>query len=143
MQQLSMQDSTSSLVGTKISNKPLIIVCLVLLFMMIGFASIQSLLVLYCTQKLNFTDQQAYLLNATYTSLAFGLPLLGGYLGNRFLGYTYPVILGIAIATIGLYLVCFDTLSYRHPSPLRRQHVVVYHLSSNGFVVGLQLSHSR
>ncbi len=57
----------------------------ILLFFMVGFALIQSLLVLYCTSIFHFDDADAYSLYAAYGALVFGVPLLGGYIGGNVL----------------------------------------------------------
>ncbi len=83
-----------------------------LIFSSFSFASIQSLLVLYCTQIINLPDQSSYLLYAEYTSLAFAVPVLGGYIGNRLLGYPMAVLTGMILSCVGLYLLCFNQIVY-------------------------------
>jgi POT family proton-dependent oligopeptide transporter len=50
----------------------------------ISFGLIASLLVLYLTQVMGFTEKQAYALFGAYFSLIFALPVIGGYLGSYF-----------------------------------------------------------
>ncbi len=50
----------------------------------ISFGLISSLLVLYLTQIMHFTEKEAYALFGAYFSLIFALPVIGGYLGSYF-----------------------------------------------------------
>ncbi len=76
-----------------------------LLLLMIGFMMIFSSLVLYVTSYFHFTDNQAYDLSGAYNSLAFAIPLLGGFLGSRFLGYRFAVIASTLFSITGLIIL--------------------------------------
>jgi POT family proton-dependent oligopeptide transporter len=85
---------------------------LVLTLGMAGFALVQGLLTLYCGEVLNLTDQQAYLLNSVFITLIFSLPLLGGYISEKWLGYVFSTIFCLIIAIAGLYSLCFQSVSH-------------------------------
>ncbi len=59
-----------------------------------GFYTIQTLLVLYMVSKLNFSDGQAYTIIGEFTALAYIVPLLGGYVADRIMGYRFSILLG-------------------------------------------------
>lgn len=71
---------------------------------------VQSLLVLYCTQFLHLSDHQAYLLYATFSTLLFTMPVIGGYIGAHWLGQTAAALFGMLLASAGLYCFCFNQL---------------------------------
>ena len=87
-----------------LKKKPngLVAISSILFFTIVGIAALQSSLVLYLNKVLHFTDTQAYQLVATYIALLFSLPLLGGYIGNKILGYKNALILGVLLSSIGL-----------------------------------------
>ena len=54
-------------------------------FATLGFAVLQSTLVLYATRRLGFSNEQAALMMGLFGAFNYGLHLFGGYLGGRFL----------------------------------------------------------
>ena len=72
---------------------------------MVGFTMLQSLFVLYCTQSLRMDDIGAETLFAAYFSLIFAVPVLGGYLGERFFGHKLAVSIGFVLAMLGMLLI--------------------------------------
>lgn len=59
-----------------------------------GFYTIQTLLVLYMVSALKFSDSKAYTIIGEFTALAYIMPLLGGYLADRVIGYRFSIVLG-------------------------------------------------
>ena len=59
------------------------------------FYGIQSLLIIYLTRVLLFSDYSAYTTYGSYTTLAFSMPLLGGFLADRLIGYQKCIKYGI------------------------------------------------
>ena len=55
------------------------------MFSTLGFAVLYGSLVLYATQKLGFSNEQATLVMGVFGAFNYGLHLFGGYLGGRFL----------------------------------------------------------
>ncbi|MCW5588660.1 MAG: peptide MFS transporter [Legionellales bacterium] len=80
------------------------------LLTMIGFSMIYALLVLYCTQRLHFTDEKTYALNAAYNALVFAIPVIGGYIADRFLGNRPTVVLSSVFSLIGLLLLMIQNV---------------------------------
>ncbi len=85
---------------------------LVLLFLFAAYSMIQGLLVLYATKALGLSDNSAYLLYAAFGSILFAFPVYSGFLAQRFLGYPLALVLGITLATVGLYIICFSPVTY-------------------------------
>jgi len=81
-----------------------------LLLAMIGFFVIFSLLVLYCTRRLGMSDDHAYALSAAFNALVFALSVPGGYLGGRYLGYRFAVMISLILSVIGLFIMMIPTV---------------------------------
>ncbi len=75
-----------------------------------SYYGMRSLLVLYLTQSLFFTDQHAYAIYGAYTSLVYATPIVGGLLADKILGYRWAVIIG-ALLMIAGHIVLGTTAS--------------------------------
>ena len=69
-----------------------------------GFYTLQTIIILYMTKALLLTDNSAYLLYGTFSSMLYLTPVLGGYLADKYLGFQRAIIVGGALLTIG-YLI--------------------------------------
>ncbi len=69
-----------------------------------GFYTIQAILILYMTKGLHYSDHTANLLYASYSSLLYITPLIGGYLADRFFGFQRAILIGGALSMVG-YLI--------------------------------------
>ena len=78
---------------------------LVLLFVQmsstLGFAVLQSTLVLYATKHLHFSDELALSLMGVFGAFNYGLHLFGGYLGGRFLSNRNLFVGGMVLQVFG------------------------------------------
>jgi POT family proton-dependent oligopeptide transporter len=70
-----------------------------------GFYTLQTIIILYMTKALLMTDDKAYLLYGTFSSMLYLTPVLGGYLADRYLGFQRAIIIGGILLTLG-YLLC-------------------------------------
>ena len=70
-----------------------------------GFYTIQTLLVLYMVSALKLSDSKSYTIIGEFTALAYIMPLLGGYLADRVLGYRFSIILGGLLLCAGYALL--------------------------------------
>ena len=66
-----------------------------------SYYGMRSLLVLYLTQSLMFTDDHAYALYGAYTALVYVTPIIGGMIADRFLGYYWASLIGAAAMVAG------------------------------------------
>lgn len=66
----------------------------------VSFGGINALLVLYATTMLHIDASKAYILYATYNSLLFTLPLIGGAVSEK-LGYRQSFVFGIFLCVMG------------------------------------------
>jgi POT family proton-dependent oligopeptide transporter len=79
-----------------------------------SYYGIQAVLVLFLTKYFQFNDHQAYTFYGIYTTLAFSLPILGGYVADKFLGYDKAIIIGLIIAIIGNILLARHTTEFSY-----------------------------
>lgn len=80
------------------------------LFSLISFATIYSTLALYCSQSLHLDDHFTTSLIAMFLAFNYGLHLLGGYVGGRFLSYRSLFIISMVLIATGCYLITTPTL---------------------------------
>ncbi len=70
-----------------------------------GFYLIQTILVLYMSKGLSYTDSAAYLLYGAFSSMLYLTPVVGGYLADRYIGYRQSIGLGAILFIIGYALM--------------------------------------
>ncbi len=66
-----------------------------------GFYMVQTILVLYMSKGLKYSDNSAYLLYGAFSSMLFLTPVVGGYLADRFIGFRQSVVIGGILFLIG------------------------------------------
>lgn len=96
-----MKHKISSIVRTK-GMLPLL---LIQIFYSFGFFILFTNLTLYCANALHVSDHTAYHISSTFLALVYALAVFGGYLSNRFLGYTYAFPFAATLCTIGFALL--------------------------------------
>jgi len=75
-----------------------------------SYYGMRALLVLYLTQHLHFERKDALEIYATYTSLVYLTPLLGGYLADRYLGQRKAILIGGSLMALGHFAMAFEPL---------------------------------
>ena len=78
-----------------------------------SYYGMRALLIYYLTQHFLFSDEQSYAIYGAYTALAWGLPVIGGILADRYLGSRKKVTVRVHIA-----------FSWKH---VRSACVCIYH----------------
>ncbi|NVN09885.1 peptide MFS transporter [Nguyenibacter vanlangensis] len=66
-----------------------------------GFYGLQSVSVLYFVRTMGLSEQGAIMLWGAFSALMFGVPVLGGWLGDRVLGARRTVTAALALLAIG------------------------------------------
>lgn len=84
---------------------------MVQVFATLGFAVLQSTLVLYATRRLGFSNEQAALMMGLFGAFNYGLHLFGGYLGGRFLSNRNLFVGGMLLQVLGCGAIAGGTLS--------------------------------
>ncbi len=69
-----------------------------------GFYTLQTIIVLYMSQALLYSDEKTYLLYGAFGSLIYFTPVVGGYLADRFIGFQRSILIGGILYIIGYIL---------------------------------------
>ena len=77
-----------------------------------SFYGMKTLLVLYMINHFFWSQADASHLLGTYAFLAYGLPVVGGFVADRYLGAKRAVILGGVLLAIGHFLMAFEPLPF-------------------------------
>lgn len=79
-----------------------------------GFYVIQGLIILYLIQHFKLSDTQSYAILGSFSALAYIMPIIGGLLADRILGYRHTVMTGGVFLCIGYSIIAVTT----HLTPL-------------------------
>src|SRR3990167_10043878 len=72
-----------------------------------GFYALQTILVLYMTHSLGFSDKNADFLYGAFSALLYLTPTLGGYLADRYIGFQKAILWGGLLFILGYALSAF------------------------------------
>lgn len=70
-----------------------------------GYFTLQAILVFYMTKQLAFSDAHAYTFSGQFIALAYLLPVMGGWVADRFLGNRLAILWGGLLMCIGYALL--------------------------------------
>jgi proton-dependent oligopeptide transporter, POT family len=73
-----------------------------------SYYGMRALLIYYLTQHFLFSDEKSYAIYGAYTALAWGLPVIGGILADRYLGSRKAVTLGALLLAAGHLLMAVE-----------------------------------
>ena len=76
-----------------------------------SFYGMKTLLMLYMINHFFWSQEDASHLLGTYAALAYGLPIFGGFIADRYLGAKRAVILGGVLLSIGHFLMAFENMT--------------------------------
>jgi POT family proton-dependent oligopeptide transporter len=77
-----------------------------------SFFGMRALLVYYMTKRLGFDPAKASLVYGCYAAFVYFMPILGGWLADRWLGARRSVLIGSAVMVAGHVLMGFPQLLY-------------------------------
>jgi proton-dependent oligopeptide transporter, POT family len=66
-----------------------------------SFYGMKALLMVYMTTQLDFSDTKAYAIFGSYSALVYTMPMLGGFMADKFIGYRRAIIFGGILMTLG------------------------------------------
>lgn len=66
-----------------------------------SYYGMRALLVLFLTSQLNLADEESYAIYSLFAAIGYSLPVLGGFLADKFLGFRNMVLIGGIIITFG------------------------------------------
>ncbi len=73
-----------------------------------SYYGMRALLIYYLTQHFLFSDSRSYAIYGAYTALAWGLPVIGGILADRYLGSRKAVTVGALLLAAGHLLMAIE-----------------------------------
>ena len=73
-----------------------------------SYYGMRALLIFYLTQHFLYSDEKAYLIYGAYTAMVYMLPVLGGVIADRYLGYRKAVTLGAVLLVLGHFGMVFE-----------------------------------
>src|ERR1041385_2111182 len=70
-----------------------------------GYYGMTAVVVLYMVHQLGYTDERANLTFGAFTALAYAIPALGGWIGDKVLGSKRTTVLGASFLTLGYIML--------------------------------------
>jgi POT family proton-dependent oligopeptide transporter len=77
-----------------------------------SYYGMRALLVLYLINHLEWQPGEAATVYKWYTSLVYLMPLLGGYLADRYLGLRASIVIGAVLMTLGHFALAFEPMPF-------------------------------
>jgi proton-dependent oligopeptide transporter, POT family len=76
-----------------------------------SFYGMRALLILFMTNVLLFGDVEANLRYGAYNALVYTMPLIGGYIADKFLGFRKTIVLGGILMAIGHLVLAIPSIT--------------------------------
>jgi POT family proton-dependent oligopeptide transporter len=73
-----------------------------------SFYGMRALLILYLTQHFLIGDKQAGLIYGSYAALVYAMPVLGGMIADRYLGFKKSIMYGAVLLVCGHFGMAFE-----------------------------------
>ncbi len=73
-----------------------------------SYYGMRALLILYLTKHFLFGDQQGALIYGSYASLVYAMPVLGGLIADRYLGFRKAITFGAILLVCGHFGMAFE-----------------------------------
>ena len=70
-----------------------------------SFYGMKALLIAYMVSQLHYDDPKAYAILGSYAALVYTMPLFGGFMADRFIGYQRSIIFGGLLMTLGHFIL--------------------------------------
>ena len=74
-----------------------------------SFYGMRALLVLYMVNEMKYDTSLGYAIYGAYTSLVYAFPVIGGWIANKWLGYTRSIILGGVLMALGHFMLAIPS----------------------------------
>ena len=74
-----------------------------------SFYGMRALLILFMTNVLHYKDAEANLRYGAYNALVYTMPLIGGYLADKFLGFRKSILMGGILMAIGHFVLAIPS----------------------------------
>ncbi|WPX97561.1 peptide MFS transporter [Candidatus Fokinia crypta] len=73
-----------------------------------SYYGMRALLILFLTSYIGITDKKAYVIYSLFAAVSYAVPIIGGYLADRIMGFRKMVIIGALIMTFGHTALAFS-----------------------------------
>ena len=70
-----------------------------------SFYGMKALLIAYMVSQLHYDDPKAYAILGSYAALVYTMPMFGGFIADRFIGYQRSVLFGGILMTLGHFIL--------------------------------------
>jgi proton-dependent oligopeptide transporter, POT family len=70
-----------------------------------SFYGMKALLIAYMVSQLNYDDPKAYAILGSYAALVYTMPMFGGFMADKFIGYQRSVLFGGILMTLGHFIL--------------------------------------
>lgn len=70
-----------------------------------SFYGMKALLIAYMVSELNYDDPKAYAILGSYAALVYTMPMFGGFMADKFIGYQRSVMFGGILMTLGHFIL--------------------------------------
>ena len=74
-----------------------------------SFYGMKALLIAYMVSELNYDDPKAYAILGSYAALVYTMPMFGGFMADKFIGYQRAVMFGGILMTLGHFILALPT----------------------------------
>ncbi len=74
-----------------------------------SFYGMKALLIAYMVSELNYDDPKAYAILGSYAALVYTMPMFGGFMADKFIGYQRAVMFGGILMTLGHFILAVPT----------------------------------
>ena len=88
--------------------KGLIILFMTEMWERFSYYGMRALLILYLTKHFLFGDADAGLIFGSYASLVYAMPVLGGLIADRYLGFKKAIVFGAVLLVCGHFGMAFE-----------------------------------
>lgn len=70
-----------------------------------SFYGMKALLIAYMVSELKYDDPKAYAIFGSYAALVYTMPMFGGFMADKFIGYQRAVMFGGILMTLGHFIL--------------------------------------
>ena len=75
-----------------------------------GYYGLQAILAIYFAKKLGFSESEAMLIFGSFSALLYGGPLIGGWIGDNYLGAKRTIFIGAGILFLSYLSLSFSAV---------------------------------
>ncbi len=99
------EPATASILSSTRQPKQLYLLFFAEMWERFSFYGMRALLLVYMTSQLHYNDPKAYAILGSYAALVYTMPMFGGFMADRFIGYQRSIIFGGILMTLGHFIL--------------------------------------